>query len=135
MRAILLLLITGLAGCGGGDTANTFELDVTVNAPEAASALIDGKQTLAPVGGTYSQGFPSVNAAASVQGTVETIDANGSVRASAAYSLGSYCTAQMPLLRETLHFDETPDANGNPELAVSMVECEKTNGTGVIVTP
>ena len=134
MRAILLLLIGTVAGCGSSD-GNKLELDIAVNAPQAASVVIDGKQTLPPTGGEYSQGFPSLSAAAMVHGTVATVNADGSVRSMAPYELGSYCTAQMPLLRETLHFSEALDGSGNPQLALDSIECEKTDGTGVIVMP
>jgi len=133
MRAILLLLMV-TAGCGnkGG---NTFELDVAVDAPAATSVLVDGTYQLPAVGGIYSQGFSSVSAAASVHGTVETVNADGSVRATATYAVGSYCTAEMPLLRETLHFAESVDAGGTATLALDTVQCEKTDGTGTIITP
>lgn len=133
MRAILLLLMV-TAGCGnkGG---NTFELDIAVNAPQAASALVDGTHQLPAVGGIYSQGFTSVSAAASVHGTVETVNGDGSVRSTAPYELGGYCAAQMPLLRQTMHFVEALDASGAPQLALDSIECEKNDGTGTIVKP
>ena len=133
MRAILLLLMV-TAGCGNkGD--NKFELDIAVNAPQATSALVDGKQMLPPVGGLYAQGFASVSAAMSVHGTVATLNADGSVRSTAPYELGGYCAAEMPLLRQTMDFVEALDASGAPTLALDRVECEKTDGTGVVVTP
>lgn len=133
MRAILLLLMV-TAGCGskGG---NTFELDIGVDAPGAASALVDGTHQLPAVGGIYSQGFTSVSAAASVHGTVETVNSDGSVRSMAPYELGIYCSAQTPLLRQTMHFVEALDASGAPQLALDSIECEKTDGTGTIVKP
>jgi hypothetical protein len=122
------------AGCG--DKSGTpFELDVAVNAPAAASALVDGTQPLPATGGVYSQGFPSLSAAADVHGTVATLEADGSVRAMATYELGGYCAAEMPLLRETLHFVESADSGGAPALGLDRVECEKADGSGVIVTP
>ncbi|HEX8952003.1 MAG TPA: hypothetical protein VF997_02705 [Polyangia bacterium] len=133
MRAILLLLMV-TAGCGSKG-ANTFELDVGVNAPQATSALVDGTHQLPAVGGLWAQGFTSVGAAASVHGTVATVNADGSVRATAAYQLGTYCSAEMPLMRQTLHFVESVDAAGAITLALGTIECEKTDGTGVIVTP
>ncbi len=133
MRAILLLLMV-TAGCGnkGG---NTFELDIAVDAPGATSALVAGTHQLPAVGGIYSQGFPSLSAAASVHGTVSTVNSDGSIRSMAPYELGAYCSAQMPLLRQTMHFVEANDASGNPQLALDSIECEKTDGTGVIVKP
>ena len=133
MRAILLLLMV-TAGCGnkGG---NTFELDIAVNAPQATSAVVDGVHMLPATGGVFAQGFSSVSAASSVHGTVATLDANGSVRSTAPYELGGYCTAQMPLLRQTMHFVEAVDAMGAAQLALDTVECEKTDGTGSIVRP
>ena len=98
MRAILLLLMV-TAACGS-NPGNQFELDIAVNAPGATSALVDGTHTLPPTGGTYSQGFATASAAASVHGTVETIAADGSVRSSATYELGTYCSNEMPLLRQ-----------------------------------
>jgi hypothetical protein len=133
MRAILLLLMV-TAGCGSKG-ANQFELDIAVNAPEAASAVVDGKYTLAAVGGVYSQGFASVSAAMSVHGTVATVNADGSVRTTAPYELGAYCAAETPLLRQTMHFVEAFDAMGAPSLALDSIECEKTDGTGTIVKP
>lgn len=141
MRAILHLLIgvgpliIGTAGCGSSGDANKFELDVAVDAPQASSVVIDDTRTLPPTGAVYSQGFPSVTAAMAVHGTVETLDADGSVRAMAPYELGSYCAGEMPLLRQTLHFAESPDGSGNPTLAVATVDCERTDGTGIVVTP
>ncbi len=134
MRAILLLSLVAAAACGS-QGGNQFELDIGVNAPQAASALVDGKQPLAATGGIYSQGFPSVSAASSVHGTVATLNADGSVRSTAPYELGGYCTAQMPLLRQTMHFVEALDASGAPMLALESVECEKTDGTGTVVMP
>lgn len=135
MRAILLLLI-GVAGCGNsGTVANTFEFDIAVNAPGATSVVIDGTETLPPVGGVYSRGFPSLSAAMKVQGTVSTVNADGSMRSTAPYAFGAYCNAEMPLLRETLRFVEALDSSGNPQLGLDSVECERTDGTGVIVTP
>jgi hypothetical protein len=133
MRAILLLLMV-TAGCGskGG---NQFELDISVNAPAATSVLVDGTQTLAPVGATYSRGYPSASAAASVQGTVTTVDAGGAVRATIAYQFGTYCSAETPLLRQTMNFVENVDGSGTATLALDTVECEKTDGSGVIITP
>jgi hypothetical protein len=133
MRAILLLSIV-TAGCGA-KSGNGFELDVAVEAPAAASALVDDKQPLPATGGVYSQGFASVSAAARVHGTVATLDPDGSVRATATYEVGSYCAAEMPLLRETLRFVESVDSGGAPTLALDRVECEKSDGSGVIVTP
>jgi hypothetical protein len=133
MRAILLLLMV-TAGCGnkGG---NTFELDISVNAPQATSAVVDGTHMLPATGGVYAQGFASVSAAATVHGTVATLDADGSVRSTAPYELGGYCTAQMPLLRQTMHFTEAVDTTGAAMLALDTIECEKTDGTGTIVRP
>lgn len=132
MRAILLLLMV-TAGCGnkGG---NTFELDIAVDAPQASSAIVDGVHMLPATGGVFAQGFSSVSAASSAHGTVATLDADRSTRATATYELGSYCTAQMPLLRQTMHFVETVDA-GTATLALDTVECEKSDGTGTIVHP
>ncbi|HXU72674.1 MAG TPA: hypothetical protein VN947_25305 [Polyangia bacterium] len=139
MRAILHLLIgslvIGTVGCGTSADVDKFELDIAVDAPQATSVVIDDKRTLPPTGAVYSQGFPSVSAAMTVHGTVETVNADGSVRAMAAYDLGSYCSGQMPLLRQTLHFAESLDGSGNPQLALGSVECEKTDGTGTIVMP
>jgi hypothetical protein len=132
MRAILLLLMM-TAGCGNNG-GNQFELDIAVNAPQATSVLIDGTATLAP-GGVYSRGFPSVSAAMSLHGTVATINADGSVRSTAPYELGVYCNASMPLLRQTMRFVEGLDGSGAPLLTLDRVECEKTDGTGTIVTP
>src|ERR1700749_3392727 len=118
MRAILLLLILGAGACGSND-GNTFELDVEVDAPAATSVLVDGTKTLPPTGGIYSQGFPSVSAAASLQGTIETLATDGSVRASTTYALGTYCDNDKPLLRQTLSFVEGLDGSGNPALSLS----------------
>ena len=134
MRAILLLLMVTATGCGG-KSANQFELDIAVNAPGAASALVDGRHQLPATGAIYSQGFASVSAAASVHGTVATVNADGSVRSTAPYELGGYCAAQMPLLRQTMRFVEALDASGAPLLALDSIECEKVDGTGVIVKP
>ncbi|HWE26374.1 MAG TPA: hypothetical protein VHB97_00150 [Polyangia bacterium] len=133
MRAILLLLMV-TAGCGSKG-ANQFELDIAVDAPGAASAVVDGKYTLPAVGGVYAQGFASLSAAMSVHGTVATVNSDGSTRATAAYELGAYCSAEMPLVRETLHFAEAVDASGAPTLALDSIECEKADGTGIIVKP
>jgi hypothetical protein len=132
MRAILLLLMV-TAGCGSKGV-NTFELDIGVDAPNAASATVDG-HTLPSTGGLYSQGFASLSAAMSAHGTVATIGADGGVRAMAAYQLGSYCSGEMPLMRETQHFVESDDGSGNLSLVLDTIECEKTDGTGMIVKP
>jgi len=133
MRAILLLLMV-TAGCGSKGP-NTFELDIAVNAPGAASALVDGTHQVPAVGGVYSQGFLSAKDAASVHGTVETVNSDGSVRSMAPYELGGYCSAEMPLMRQTMHFVEALDASGAPQLALDSIECEKNDGTGTIVKP
>ncbi|MCU1283385.1 MAG: hypothetical protein JWM53_6931, partial [bacterium] len=110
MRAILpLLLMTAACGSKGG---NVFEYDIAVNAPGAASVVIDGTQTLAPVGGVYSRGFPSVSAASSLRGTVATVNSDGSVRSTAPYEFGAYCASSMPLLRQTMRFVEALDGSG-----------------------
>jgi len=132
MRAILLLLMM-VAGCGD-KAINKFELDIAVNAPQAASAMVDGAM-IAAVGGVYSRGFPAPADAAGVHGTVTTVDANGAVRATAAYQYGDYCAASMPLMRQTNRFVEALDVNGAPTLTLDKIECEKTDGTGVIITP
>lgn len=133
MRAILLLLMVA-AGCGdkGG---NQFELDLAVNAPQAAAAVVDGKTQIAAVGGIYSQGFKTAADAAQVRGTIATLNTDGSIRSTVAYEYGVYCAATMPLLRQTNRFVEALDGNGAPVLALDKVECEKTDGTGVIITP
>lgn len=133
MRAILLLLMV-TAGCGNKGE-NKFELDIAVNAPDAASALVDGTHQLPAVGGIYSQGFPSASDASKVHGTVATVNSDGSIRSMAPYELGAYCSAQMPLLRQTMHFVEANDTSGNPQLTLDSIECEKSDGTGVIVKP
>ena len=89
---------------------------------------------LPATGGVFAQGFSSVSAASSAHGTVATLDADGATRATATYELGSYCTAQMPLLRQTMHFVETVDT-GAATLALDTIECEKSDGTGTIVHP
>src|SRR4051812_13603721 len=128
MRAILLLLMV-TAGCGSkGD--NQFELDIAVNAPQATSAIVDGTHMLPPVGGIFSQGFATASAASGVHGTVATIAADGSVRATATYAVGAYCSAQMPLMRQTMHFVETVDATDVATLTLDTIECEKSDGTG-----
>jgi len=133
MRAILLLLMVA-AGCGDKGT-NTFELDLAVNAPQAASAVVDGTATIAAVGGIYSRGFPKASDAAQVRGTIATLNADGSTRSTVAYEYGVYCATAMPLIRQTNRFVEALDANGAPVLALDKVECEKNDGSGVIVTP
>src|SRR4051812_46288934 len=126
MRAILLLLmVTAACGSKGG---NEFELDIAVNAPGAASALVDGTHQLPATGAIYSQGFASASAAKSVHGTVETVNTDGSVRSAAPYELGGYCANETPLLRQTMHFVEALDATGAPMLALDSVECEKSDG-------
>lgn len=132
MRAILLLLMVS-AGCGSNG-GNQFELDLVANAPQAASIVVDGTASVQP-GAVYSRGFPSVSAAKSLHGTIASVNSDGSVRSTAPYELGVYCNATMPLLRQTLRFVEGLDGNGGPLLALDMVECEKTDGTGMIVTP
>jgi len=134
MRAILLLLMVTAGGCSGKAT-NVLEFDVAVNAPGAASVVVDGKIMVAPAGGVYSRGFTSLAAAMKVTGTIETREADGSVRASSTYGFGGYCSAHMPLLREVERFVEGADAAGAPALTLDSIECELTDGTGVVVPP
>ena len=138
MRATTLLLIgsIGCIGCGGGGSQpDTFELDIAVDAPAAASALVDGTHALPATGGIFAQGFVTLADAMKVSGTVATLAADGSVRAMAMYAVGSYCAAETPLIRETLSFVEGTDANNDLQLTLDIVECEKQDGTGTIITP
>jgi hypothetical protein len=130
----MMLVLMMLAGCGSDKPPNRFEFDVAVNAPAAASALVDAR-AVAPVGGIYAQGFPTVEDAALVHGTVTTVNADGSVRATAMYQFGTYCAAITPLLRQTERFVESTDAGGALQLVLDSIECERTDGTGTIVTP
>ena len=132
MRAMVLLMV--VAGCGG-KAVNTFELDIAVNAPAAADARVDGTVHIPPAGGIYARGFPTLNAASKISGTLETLNADGSVRAHADYGYGSFCAAVTPLERQTERFVETDDGMGNLGLALDMVECLRTDGTGTVVTP
>jgi hypothetical protein len=135
MRAILLLLMVVSAGCSGKEEPNVLEFGVAMNAPGAATAYVDGTQGIAPVGGVYYRGYPSLAAAMKVSGTVETRETNGNLRATALYTFGSYCEAHQPLLRQTERFVEGADAAGTPTLALDSIQCELTDGTGVIVQP
>lgn len=134
MRAILLLLTTATACGNKGGVVNQFELDIGINAPQASSALIDGTVTLQSTGVVYSRGFASLAAARSLQGTVATVNADGTVRASLPYQVGSYCDAVTPLIRETQRYVESATAAA-PALALDSVECERADGTGSIVKP
>jgi hypothetical protein len=136
MRAILLLMVTVVVTIGcGGKSPNQFELDIAVDAPQAAGALVDGTVKIAAAGGVYSRGYPTVADAAQVHGTIATLNADGGVRASTTYQYGTYCAGSMPLLRQTNHFAEGSDASGALQLTLQSVECEKTDGTGIVVTP
>jgi hypothetical protein len=135
MRAILLLLMMIAAGCSSKST-NVLEFDVAVNAPGAASVVVDGKIMVAPAGGIYSRGFPSLAEAMKVSGTIETRATDGSARASSTYAFGGYCNGHTPLLRQIERFVEAADATtGAPVLSLDNIECELTDGTGVIVQP
>ena len=41
----------------------------------------------------------------------------------------------MPLLRQTMHFVEADDGSGTPQLTLDTIDCEKSDGSGVIVKP
>lgn len=132
MRAMVLLMV--VAGCGG-KAASPVELDLTVDAPSAASATVDGTVNVAPAGGTYARAFPSRDEARTAAGTLVTTNADGSARASANYAFGSYCDAETDLARQTERFVETPDGAGGVTLSLASIGCERSDGTGVIVTP
>lgn len=134
MRAMVVLLMVGIGGCGSKVT-DKVELDIVVDAPAAASALVDGKQPLPATGGSYARGYPTIDDARKAAGTVATLAADGSTRASADYSFGSYCDAVTPLLRQSETFAESDDGMGTITLALASVECERTDGTGTIITP
>src|SRR5262245_25829290 len=99
MRAILLLMLV-TAGCGS-KASNVLEFDLAVDAPGAATVVVDGTVKLAPTGAAYARGYPSLAEAQKVTGTIETQDADGTVRASTTYSFASNCTAVTALLRQT----------------------------------
>lgn len=132
MRAMVLLMV--VAGCGG-KAVNTFELDIAVDAPAATDVVVDGAVHLPPTGGVYARGFPTLNAASKVTGTIDTLAADGSVRAHAAYGYGTFCAAVTPLLRQTQRFVERDDGAGTVTLDLDTVECERSDGTGVVITP
>ena len=133
MRAILPLFMV-IAGCGNKG-ANTLEFDVAVVAPGAASVIVDGKAMITPSGGAYSRGFQSLAEASKVSGKIATTNSDGSVRAMRDYAFGTYCAAVTPLLRETQHYVEASDGSGAIVLSLDRVECERTDGTGTVVTP
>ncbi|MDB4971477.1 MAG: hypothetical protein JWN44_7166 [Myxococcales bacterium] len=133
MRAILLLMV--IAGGCSSNSPLVLEFDIGVNAPSAASVLIDGNIMLPPTNGVLSRGYPSLTEAMKVAGTVESRDADGTVRASTHYSFGTYCATHMPLLREVERFIETADAAGTPSMTLDSIECVLTDGTGVVVAP
>src|SRR5262249_5548467 len=110
MRAIPLLLMVA-AGCGDKGP-NKFELDLAMNAPQAASAVVDGTIMIPSVGGISSRGFPTPADAAQVRGTISTLNTDGSIRSTVAYEYGVYCANAMPLMRQTNRFVEGLDANG-----------------------
>ena len=60
-----------------------------------------------------------------MHGTVATVNADGSVRSTAPYELGSYCAASLPLQRQTLRFVEGLDAGGGPLLALDRDRVRK----------
>jgi hypothetical protein len=132
MRAILLLLMVA-AGCGG-KSGSTVELDVAVEAPAAASALVDGNR-IAANGGVLTRVFGSLAAASAAKGNVQSLNSDDSVRAMVAYSFGSYCSAVAPLARETQRFQERLDGTGATVLTLLEVDCIRTDGTGTIVSP
>jgi hypothetical protein len=121
-----------VAGCG--DKTNEFELDITVTAPAAAGALVDGNVQIPATGGVYARPYGSAGDAATVTGTVQTLDAMGGVRASASYAFGTYCAAVTPLTRQNERFVETTDTLV-PVLALDSVECLRPDGTGSVIRP
>jgi hypothetical protein len=123
-----------VAGCGHNATTNTFELDIVINAPNATAATIDGT-SVAPVGGTLSRGFPTGTDTTAVTGQLQTLAADGTVRASADYQFGTYCAAITPLLRQRENFIEVEDDMGVPSIVLDSIECERTDGTGTLVSP
>ena len=132
MRAMVLLMV--VAGCGG-KAATPVELDLTVDAPSAAGAQIDGSVSIPASGGTYARAFASLDEARAAMGTVVTTNADGTTRASANYAFGTYCDVEPMLARQTERFVEAPDGAGGVTLALSSVGCERSDGTGVIVSP
>jgi hypothetical protein len=132
MRAILPLLMLAV-GCGN-KAGPSVELDVAVDAPGAASALVDGVR-VAAAGGVLTRVFGSLAAASAAHGTVESLNSDDSVRAMVAYSFGSFCNNVTPLARETQRFQERLDGNGTTILAASEVDCIRTDGTGTVVNP
>jgi hypothetical protein len=138
MRAILPLLMVVPAvvtGACSQSEPNILEFNVAVNAPGAASVVVDGNVMIAPAGGTYSRGYPSLAAAMKVSGAVDTRNADATLRATSLYTFGGYCTGHQPLLRQTERFVESADAAGTLTLALDSIQCELTDGTGVIVQP
>lgn len=132
MRAIPVLLMLA-AGCGGKAGA-LVELDIAVDAPAAASALVDGNRVAAS-GGVLTHVYSSLGAAGTAHGTLQTLNGDGSVRASASWSFGGYCSAVTPLSRETQRFVERLDGSGATMLLPSEVDCIRTDGTGTVVNP
>lgn len=131
MRAIPLLLMMA-AGCGNKPAA-TVELQVVVDAPGAAAVLVDGFK-LSGSGGVLTHAYGSLTLAMAAHGTVESDNADGSMRATTTWSFGSFCAAVSPLQRETQRFHEAPGATGFV-LTLTEVDCVRTDGTGTIVTP
>ena len=136
MRAILLLSLVAAAACGSR-AATTFELDIGVDAPQAASALVDGEQPLAADRRHLLAGFPiGERGRRACTARSATLDADGSVRVDG--DLRSRRLLHGPdaaAARRRCNFVEALDASGAPMLALESVECEKTDGTGTVVMP
>ena len=139
MRAILLrlavpLLLMQAAGCGN-KSGSMIEVQINVDAPGAASVLVDGFK-ISGSGGLLTHTYGSLGAAMGAAGTVESDNADGSLRATTAWSFGNFCSAVTPLERETQRFAERAAGTATGyALALTEIDCVRTDGTGTIVTP
>jgi hypothetical protein len=119
-------------GCGG-KAGTMVEVQIAVDAPSAASVLVDG-QAVPTSNGVLTHVYGSLAQAMAAAGTVESDNSDGSLRAMAAWSFGSWCATVKVLQREEERFQERPSVSGLV-LTLTEVDCVRTDGTGVIVTP
>jgi hypothetical protein len=138
MRSLPALLL--LAACHGGPPPADTSVELVLNTavPMGVRVRYDG-MTVVDAGQAISRSYATLAQAEAVNGTVETLNGDGSVRATISYQFGASCTqgGHEPagqLARETLSFAES-SVTGAPAIGLVSVECVERDGTGVLFHP